>query len=217
MNRSYKIKPHSIREVFLCVFVLVMFRSFSQNKSTNTFTAKGISDISIDGEQIFNIKVETAPVSEITVTSITDGEYQNNFKVISEVKGNELVLQLKQNILEDIPDDKRNAHKVIAASVELLIPEQLNVSIKSDVGSVVADGAFEVLNINLAQGGCNIDAIAKLATIKTTNGNIYVETRDAIISTDSKSGLVDFPSDMMGINLWKLSTTSGNITVKKQE
>ena len=51
--------------------------------------------------------------------------------------------------------------------------------------------------------------------IVATTGNINAITKNAIIQTDSKSGLVSFPNDMMGYNIWKLTTVSGNITVKK--
>lgn len=193
------------------------FFGFSQNTSTNTFTAKGITEILVEGNQIFNITVIATPTENIIVKSITDGEYQNNFQVRSEVKGNRLVLELKRAVIEKTPDDKRNAHKVIAATVELTIPENLNVSITSDIGSVNANGIFNELKLNLAQGGCNINGMARLATIKTTDGNIKVQTKDAIIETDSKSGLVNFPSDMFGFNVWRLTTVGGNITVTKRE
>ena len=97
------------------------------------------------------------------------------------------------------------------------MPEHLNLFIKSDVGSVEAKGVFNELNINLFQGGCTINAIAKLATIKTIDGNIYVKTSNAIIETDSHHGLVDFPSSMIGFNVWRLTTNGGNIKVEKQE
>ncbi|GGI56510.1 hypothetical protein [Winogradskyella haliclonae] len=191
--------------------------SLAQNKSEYLFEAKDISEVIVDGNQIFNISVKTKVVEDISVKSLSDGEYGNDYQVVSEVKNNQLFISLERVSLEKTPDDKRNAHKVIAATLQIKMPEHLNLSIKSDVGSVEAKGVFNELNINLFQGGCTINAIAKLATIKTIDGNIYVKTSNAIIETDSHHGLVDFPSNMLGFNVWRLTTNGGNIKVEKQE
>ncbi|RZN84711.1 MAG: hypothetical protein EVB11_01270 [Winogradskyella sp.] len=185
--------------------------------SESIFTAKDISEIIVDGNQIFNISVKTKATDMISVKSLSDGEYGNDYNVVSEVKGNQLFIALKRISLDVTPDDKRNAHKVIAATLQIKMPENLNLTIKSDIGSVDVKGVFNELNMNLFQGGCTINATAKLATIKTIDGNIYVKTSNAIIETDSHHGLVDFPSDMLGFNVWRLRTNGGNIKVEKQE
>lgn len=197
--------------LFFSVFVI------AQNTSSETFSDKNISGIVINGNQIFNINIKTSDTKNILVKSLTDGEYQNDFKVFSEIKQNQLYIELKRVTLEEKPNDKLSVHKVIAATLELQIPENFKVSVKSDIGSVKANGIFDEIKINLLQGGCNINGTAKIANIKTINENIDVFTKNAIISTDSKSGLVDFPKDILGFNLWKLTTVSGNITVKKLE
>ena len=219
MKKYNKIKSWSTNfKTFLLSFSLLLSAlTNAQNTSLETFSDKNISDVIINGNQIFNINIETSKAKVITVESLTDGEYQNNFKVVSEIKENVLYLELKRTAIVKTPDDKRNAHKVIAATLELQIPESLNISIKSDIGSVKADGVFADIKVNLLQGGCMVKGIAKNANIKTANGNIDVFTKDAIISTDSKSGLVDFPKNMVGFDLWKLTTVSGNITVKNLE
>ncbi|WP_299113797.1 hypothetical protein [uncultured Winogradskyella sp.] len=207
----------NFKTFLLGLFFLAPLFSLSQNKSESIFTAKGISEVIVDGNQIFNISVKTKVAEDISVKSLSDGEYGNDYQVISEVKNNQLFISLERVSLEKTPDDKRNAHKVIAATLQIKMPEKLNLSIKSDVGSVEAKGVFNELNINLFQGGCTINAIAKLATIKTIDGNIYVKTSNAIIETDSHHGLVDFPSNMLGFNVWRLTTNGGNIKVEKQE
>ncbi|TCK67630.1 hypothetical protein DFQ05_1409 [Winogradskyella wandonensis] len=182
-----------------------------------TFSSDGILEVKVNGYQIFNISVTTSKSSQIVLKSISDGEYGNQFQVVSEVKGKQLQVALSRTVPYETPDDKRNAHKVIAAELQITMPENLSLAIKSDVGSATIKGLYNELKINLAQGSCTVDGMARLATIKTTDEPIFVITKDAIISTDSKSGLVDFPSDMLGLNLWRLTTISGDITVKKRE
>lgn len=207
----------NFKAFLLGFFFLSPLISLSQNMSESIFTAKDISEIIVDGNQIFNISVKTKATDMISVKSLSDGEYGNDYNVVSEVKGNQLFIALKRISLDVTPDDKRNAHKVIAATLQIKMPENLNLTIKSDIGSVDVKGVFNELNMNLFQGGCTINATAKLATIKTIDGNIYVKTSNAIIETDSHHGLVDFPSDMLGFNVWRLRTNGGNIKVEKQE
>ena len=215
-NTSKSWKPY-FKTFFMAFTLAVCFFGFSQNTSKNILQAKGISEIIVDGYQIFNISVIASDTDKIIVSSITDGEYQNDFKVVSEVKGNQLFLKLERTALHQTPDDKRNAHKVVAATVTLELPENLKLSIKSDIGSVAAKGNFFELKLNLEQGGCYIEGFVRFATIETVDGNIFVKTNNAIIETDSRHGLVNFPNDIMGFNVWRLKTYSGNITVKKLE
>ena len=204
----------NFKTFFVFIFLGISIFGFTQNKAEDTFSAKGISEIIVDGNQIFNITVTTEVSETISLNSISDGEYGNDYQVISEVKGKQLMVSLKRVAIEDTPDDKRNAHKVIAATLEIKLPDNMNLSIKSDVGSVKANGKFNNLNINLSEGGCNIIGFARVATIKTIDGHILVKTKNSIIQTDSHHGLVDFPSNMLGTNLWRLTTNGGNITVK---
>lgn len=206
-----------MREVFLCFFLLTIGLSFGQNKANQIFSSDGISEIIINGDQIFNIEIETTDSDEIEVTSLTSGEYQNYFQVTSKVKNGQLFIDLIQNPLTHIEDDKRNANKMVSASVSIILPKQLSLSLKSDVGSADIKGVFKKLQVNLLQGSCSINGIVQVAIIKTTTGDINAITNNAIIQTDSKSGLVSFPSDMIGYNVWRLTTTSGNITVKRPE
>lgn len=207
----------NFKTFLLSLILLTSFCVNAQNRGEDSFSSKGISKVIINGDQIFNISVVTEKTETISLKSLSDGEYGNDYKVISEVKGKRLFVKLKRIAIVDTPDDKRNAHKVIAATLKIIMPEDLNLSVKSDIGSLEAKGKFKELNFDLSQGGCNIDATARLATIKTIDGNIFVKTSNAVIETDSHHGLVDFPSDMFGFNVWRLSTNGGNITVKKQE
>ncbi|RZN83037.1 hypothetical protein [Winogradskyella sp. PC-19] len=219
LNNTYTSKSWNtnFKTFLLSLIFLTSLYVDGQNRGEDKFSSKGVSEVIVDGDEIFTISVATAQTDAITLKSLSDGEYGNDYQVVSEVKGNQVFVKLKRVSIVDTPDDKRNAHKVIAATLEITMPENLDLSVKSDIGSVEAKGKFQELSFNLIQGGCNIDGTARFANIKTIDGNIFVKTSNAVIQTDSHHGLVDFPSDMFGFNVWRLSTNGGNITVKKQE
>jgi DUF4097 and DUF4098 domain-containing protein YvlB len=117
----------------------------------------------------------------------------------------------------EIPDDKRNAHKVIAATLHLEIPEQLTLNILSDVGSVALNGNFRSLFIELIQGQCRVTGKAKTATINTLDGDINVVTKSATVEASSNNGKVSLDAFSNSNTLWILKSINGDITVAKQE
>ena len=218
MVKSNFLTPHKLfSEVFLCLVVFVSCMCYSQNKSETTYDSKLISKIVVNGNQIFNINIVASVNELITVESATDGEYQNDFSVVSEIKGNALYIKLQRSAIEIIPDDKLNAHKVIAATLKIKMPSKKSITINSDVGSVNLKGDFNEVNVELKQGNFIMEGVARFASIKTFDGNIYAKTKNTIIETDSHHGLVDIPNDSFGFNLWKLKTIGGNIKVEKTD
>tara|TARA_R110000796_G_scaffold56783_13_gene131447 strand:- start:325 stop:930 length:606 start_codon:yes stop_codon:yes gene_type:complete len=199
---------------FFVLFVLSPITGKAQNIIEKTIEVNGIKSISINGNQIFNISVSTSETDKISVTSILDGEYQNDFQVVIKEKNNTLQLSLEHLSLEEIPDDKRNAHKVIAAALHIEIPEYLNVNILSDIGSVSLLGTFNVLNVELLRGQFNIKGKVKTATVNTLDGNIHVITNSATIEANSNHGEIDLDEFSNTTSIWTLTSINGDIRVK---
>lgn len=203
---------------FLLLMILLNFSAlYSQNKLQKQLSAEHIETITINGNQIFNISVMTAKTDVISISSILDGEYQNNYQITTKQQNNQLTLSLAFVSFDDIPDDKRNAHKVIAATLYLEIPEDLVLNIKSDVGSVDLNGNYNSLTIELLQGYCTIKGNTKRATVNTFDGNISVVTKNAKVNANSNHGKVSITKFKASDSIWNLQTINGDITVVKQE
>lgn len=209
------LKPLSRPLVF--IFLLVSLCTQAQNKLQKQVSAAHIKTISINGNEIFNILVSSSKRDDISVTSILDGEYQNDFQVAVKAGKNTLILSLEHVSLSEISDDKRNAHKVIAATLEVEIPEQLSLTILSDIGSVAIKGNFSSLFIELEQGHCDVEGEAKTATINTIDGAINVRTKSASVKAKSNHGIVVIDTFSDSGSIWDLKSINGNITVAKQE
>ena len=201
----------------LYIFCFTPLEVDAQNVIDKKIVANDIETISIEGHQIFNISIKTAQTDYISITSKLDGEYQNDYQIVIKHKDNQLVLGLEFMSFEAIPDDKRNAHKVIAAALFIEIPEDINLSVFSDIGSVIATGNFKTLAVELLQGHCEVNAISKNVVINTIDGNINVVTDNVNIIASSKNGnvITDDFSSLQG--QWTLRSINGNITAVKQE
>jgi hypothetical protein len=201
----------------LNVFLFISINIEAQNILEKKLRADGIETILIDGNQIFKISVSTSKTDYIIIKSTLDGEYQNQFQIVSEDANDKLKLRLERMGFTIIADDKRNAHKVIAATLYLEIPEYLSLQISSDIGSADLSGNFDALSIELLQGHCEVIGEIRNATINTIEGSIKVVTQSANIDANSNNGNVTLDAFSRSSSLWKLRTINGDITVEKQE
>lgn len=199
----------------MLVFLFYNGIGFSQNKLQKQLSAAHITTISINGNQIFNISISTSKTDDITVLSTLDGEYQHQFQVVVKEVNNTLNLSLEEVSLTAIQDDKRNAHKIIAATLHLKIPEKLIVHILSDIGSVQLDGVFNELHVQLLQGQCRIKGEVKKATINTLDGDIMAMTNNATVEAVSHHGSLTLDTFSESNSIWNLKSINGNITVVK--
>ena len=212
------IKPwNNCFKAFLLVVGLTPSFSEAQNTLNKELKASTIKTITINGNQIFDISIVSAQTNAILISSTLDGEYQNNYQIATKIDQNELLLGLEYMAFEDIPDDKRNAHKVIAAELTLTIPHNLNINIISDIGSVEIKGEYNIILIELLQGHFRADALSKNATINTIDGRIDVMTKNTKINASSKNGKVSADSFNSSKYQWNLKSVNGNITVLKKE
>jgi hypothetical protein len=189
----------------------------AQNSLEKKLVSDGIETISINGNQIFTISVSTSKTDQITIKSMLDGEYQNEFQIVMLRENETLQLSLEHLSFNAIADDKRNAHKVIAATLHLEIPENLSLNILSDIGSVDLRGHFNSLSIELLQGYCEVRGNTNTARINTIDGNINVATQRATINAKSNNGTVTLDEFSISNSMWKLQTINGDITVVKPE
>lgn len=218
---NYIYRPHRFQNpVRFCVFILFFVLSFwanSQSVLVKEIDADNLSTIMVDGNQIFNISVCTSSVDRIKMESKVDGEYQSQFQIISKLQNDSLFVDLEQFSFTDIADDKRNAHKMVAVTLELEIPENLKLNIFSDVGSVNLNGNFNSIFIELSQGYCIVKGSTNEAVINTIDGNISVKTNNSLVEASSNHGEVSIDEFNNGTSIWKLQSINGNIAVAKLE
>ncbi|MCA0131466.1 DUF4097 family beta strand repeat-containing protein [Winogradskyella alexanderae] len=216
MDRKKITKPWKIYFKAFFVFLFVNM-SLGQNTVIKNIDAETISTISIDGNQIFDIDITTSNTNYISCKSVVDGEYENMFQVISNINGASLELKLEQYQYTIINDDKRNAHKVVAVKLILDIPENINLSIVSDIANIKLKGNFDSVNVRLEEGFCNLSGQVKEGIIQTINGDIIVTTDNAEIYAQSNKGKITlFPFKIFRSKL-NLKSIKGNINVRQSQ
>lgn len=171
--------------------------------------------IAINTENCYQINIKTAATSVLSVEAIIDGEYQDDLLLKVKEESNAVYVSAGFNPGFNHPNDKLSAHKVVSISLEITIPEHKNVKVYGASSNVVISGDYRDLGVSLLDGNCTLYNVGQLSKIKTQSGNITVFNTRAQIEASTKYGTISRDSIPMGENQFILSSTTGNIQLKK--
>lgn len=203
-------------KIYLFLFFAVLSTAgFSQKETLVVKDARGIKSIILSSDEVYKVKVSTAPVNTITVKTKADGEYYDEIKLDMEQRGEILFLKSHYRKLLQSGYDKLSAHKVLSMEIELQIPEGLELDITSNLATVYVDGTYSSVFIQLKSGSCYIKDFTGDAIVNTFNGDIDVKAENALVEASSRKGKVELPSSDTGSNIIRLNSITGNIHVEK--
>lgn len=186
-----------------------------QNRITEVLYPKQIKTIAIEGDQIFEIRVTTSKTDKITLSAIVDGEYGDAFQIDIQTYEQSYKVKLIKTEFNMIADDKRNAHKVIAAALILEVPENFNLQVSSDVGFLKAQGTFKTLKAKLQNGYFSFTGEADVLQVETREGNINLVTQNTFVKAHSSNGAMAVDQVHKGANKAILNTVHGDIKVEQ--
>ncbi|AVR44947.1 hypothetical protein C7S20_06495 [Christiangramia fulva] len=199
---------------FFFIFLLFLGNAaIAQRNTQEKLDASNISSIRIESDEVFLVSVKTAPVSEISIRTHSEGEYFDNILLNSKVINGELVLSSEYPEILSGGYDKLSAHKVFSLEIEMEIPENMELNVTSNIASLVAEGNFKAVYANLKQGYCHLLDFSGAAAVNTYDGDILVKTNTGTIEASSRHGKVETPDFLAGRNLLKLTSIDGNIKV----
>lgn len=199
--------------LFLCVWC-----SQAQKKiAKEIILSKEISTVIFDLEHVFSINLKSAKTSAISLKAISEGEYANHF-VITENTSSHL-LTVEGRIAFTFPNnqDKLSAHKVHAVTIEITVPETLEVTINSDIGNLSAKGAYASLTTNFLSGNCKLSNVSGNVFIQTVNGDINLKASSGHVTFETKTGVVTQEQLHKGSSVFDLRTINGNINIEQSK
>ena len=195
------------------LLALNVLQSHSQNQREETFIPTKIKQVSIKGNHLYKINIIGHTKNKVVLKSYLEGEYQNAYEVINYIVKDTLFIQLVESAFSTIEDDKRNAQKLIVASIELHLPNNLNLDIDSNIASVEIEGNFNNAYINLHDGFCHIKGHVNTLNAKSIYGHIKAHTNQAKIRAETNYGEIQLSPFKEATNIWNLKTIYGDITV----
>jgi len=207
-------EPWSLHfRVFLC-FLFLCVTAGAQNELQKTIDPGNYNQVRINGNQIFEIEIQTEMRKTIELVSIVDGEYGDHFQFDIELVKDVYTISLWQSQLSTIEDDKRNAHKVVAAKMLLKLPQDFIVDVVSDVGNLEIDGNFRTFRASLQTGFCRFRGLVDFLEVETRDGNIHLQTMDVSVNARSSKGDVSVSNAVRGNGFATLKSINGDILVE---
>jgi len=189
---------------------------FSQKKVAHVMTIDdAITHVLFDLDNVFTIKLSSTKSNQVLIKGISEGEYANYF-VINEKRENQ-ILYITGNIAFTFPNnqDKLSTHKVHAITVEILVPEHLDIGVSSDIGNISIMGKYRALETNLFSGNCYLNKVLGNFDIKTVSGDINLTAKSGQLVAVSKSGTITQEELPVGKSSFQLKTAKGNINIVK--
>ncbi len=203
------------------VFMFVLFISFgmlnAQKVVKKAVQNPETSNLLIDANNCYQIDLTTTSAKDIVIEAFMDGEYKNDLLIKIEEDGPTIAVSagFHPNFIK--PNDKLSAHKVISIALKVQIPKNMKVNLFGVNANVYATGNYEDIRVTLDDGNCNFYTIMGMASATTQSGDIYVYSNGAIIETNTNFGHISNNGIPKGDNYFKLTTTKGNIYLRKTE
>lgn len=173
------------------------------------------ANIVIDSDDCYMVELSTTLSNEIIVEALIAGEYKDELLVKIEDDGPtiEISAGFQPNFIK--PNDKLSTHKVISISLKVGVPENMKVGLLGTNTNVYAKGNYKDLKIALDDGICNLNDVKGNTRATTRSGDIYVYSNKATIEAKSSFGKIEKEIIPSGDDYFNLTTTTGNIYLKK--
>lgn len=200
----------------ICFLVLFSLQLVSGQKIVQK-TILNTTDTAIDinTTNCYLVTIHTSKTNEIIVAATMAGEYENDLALNIFEEGNTLLIDTSFNANFELPDDKLGAHKVIAITLDIKIPENLNVNLHGTSSAINAHGTYDNLVVTLNDGKCVLKTTGNSASIKTQSGSIELFTKSATIQASSNYGDVISEEIPLGYSEYNLNTITGDIHIYK--
>ena len=203
---------------YICIFFFIIFSvATSQKIVKKSILNPIISTIQIDGSNCYKVEIITKAIEEVLVEAIIDGEYRKDLVLNIKQKGTSVNVSAGFQPTFENPNDKLSAHKVISIAVKISVPLNKSVYVLGTNSNVLSSGMYKELHVSLMDGQCSLKDITGRINIKTQSGDILVEKSSGSFVAKSKYGEISKDILPKGSSQFYLTTTTGNIRLKKMK
>ena len=150
-----------------------------------------------------SVKIQPTNEPTILLRYHTEGEYQNTLLLVRKLLGR--TLSLKENRSPDFTahQDKLSAHKVIASSFVLTVPEDVALEFNITQADVRVEAPLQHLDLSLGEGNVTIASPKVFGRVRTLKGTIFApqEMNPSIVLPWSASKNIPKPLDEQNLIL----------------
>lgn len=201
------------------IFLVLIFgygSCFGQKIIQKEFDVKNIHTLFIDDDAVYTISIVSSEIEKIKMLLHISGEYSENIVVEEKLSDGTLFLTTGFTPFFVKENDKLAAHKVMALQMEIFVPTNISVVIKSKLSSVFTKGKFKNLAMVLENGSCVLTDFIGNAHLKSTNGDINViASKNVSGEAISKNGTVEIELPKSQLYTVFAESINGNISMEQ--
>ncbi|TDQ33085.1 DUF4097 family beta strand repeat-containing protein [Zeaxanthinibacter enoshimensis] len=202
--------------LILILFLLAGFLH-AQKQVAKSLDAKDITYLLVDANNAYRVNLSTNNSGMIRVSALSEGEYQSVLALHVEKEGATAKVATGFQPSFRFPNDKLGAHKVISVSLEISLPQGIEVKVYGKSSNVRATGLFRNLEVVLSDGNCSLEDVKGTVKVQTQQGDISLQAAEGVVDAESRYGKTDPQEFPEGDNLFFLRTISGHISLFKKE
>jgi hypothetical protein len=206
-----------MKPFLLITLLLSFFPATSQKIVRKTIVLPLANMLQIDARQCSRVELETRDVETLEVEATINGEYSSEILLQFGEEGSTTTVEAGVQPLFKLPNDKLSAHKVVAISLKVILPEHRRIQLYGSRAIFTARGTYERLHLILEEGGCSLLDVTGQAEVSTRTADICVESPGATILAESRYGTVSPHRIPSGDTYYKLWTISGDIRLIRME
>ncbi len=202
-----------LKTVFIFLFFGITFCS-AQKVIQKEFSAEGIHSLSINDDAIYKVTIHSSEESTIKVSVHISGEHAESIIIEEKIINGKLSLKTGFAPFFILENDKLAAHKVMAIELQMTLPNEMAVDVKSKLASILAYGSFKNLSFSLENGSCILNDFSGSAQLKTIMGNITVLAQKNVSGKGiSMNGTVENKLSEQGKFFVEAESVNGSISL----
>ncbi|MEM1259369.1 MAG: hypothetical protein AAGH81_12620 [Bacteroidota bacterium] len=169
--------------------------------------------IQIDGNNCFQLVLNTHQSNLLKVEASMEGEYAKDLVVKLEEDGKNIGISTDFLPSFKNPNDKLSAHKVISVVLHITLPELMTTSVHGTHTNITVEGKYKDLSITLSDGNCTLNTVYGKVIVKTQTGEIVVNEARGDVTAKSRYGKVRKGAVPKGDEIYVLQSVEGTITI----
>lgn len=208
----------AFKNLIFLTLLISNFAAKAQRERLQSIDAQGVKSVYLMANEVFNIEVKTnALAKNIQVATLSEGEYFNDIALLVQRDLNTLQITSTYKEILTSGYDKLSAHKVYAVSLKIIIPENIKLTIVSNIANVKAKGKYKFLEAQLKSGNFKLSKFSGRALVNTFTGNVSIKTTQAQVNAVTNHGNKQIDTSLDFGKLIEIKSIYGDIEVIKTQ
>jgi len=183
-----------------------------QNSVVQSWPANEISSLQLQLPYANRIEIIGESRTTIEAEYLAEGEYQNDLRLNALLQKEQLILTEQLSPSFNPYHDKLSAHKVMASTLKLTVPEKIALSLAVENAQTLLIGIIKQLEVKQNEGNVSLESAALEGQIWTNKANIQLDdTLQGVFAASKKGKLVGGFTSKEKARLL-LYSNSGNIS-----